>query len=169
MVEHVTPSSYTLRELHEVPVPQPVDWWPQTLGWHIVMALIAIAVLLCALYYLRRWWLNRYRREALIALQKIRIDDPRCGDQVYQLHKFVLNELNPGNAKRFGESFLQALNDYERDSAFEHNDALGKAWLESLVNPKNSLSHDETKALIVRAKHWLRCHHNPKERLCFKI
>ncbi len=168
MVKHLTPSSYTLRNLHEVPPPNAVDWWPQTLGWHILFALIGAALLTVLLYYLRRWWQNRYRREALAALQKIRIDDPKCADKVYQLHKMVLTYLDAANGKHYGAAFLQTLNLYERGATFDHDDALGKAWLESLVNPKNPLSQDETKALIVRAKHWLRYHHNPKERVCFK-
>ncbi len=168
MVKHLTPSSYTLRHLHEVPPPDPVSGWPQTIGWYIVFALLGVALLVLVLYALRRWWQNRYRREALLALQKIHIDDPRCADQIYQLHKLVLTFLDAANGKLFGRAFLAALNDYEPSGVVDHHDLLGSAWLESLVNPKNPLSPDERKALIVRAKHWLRHHQSPKERRCFK-
>ncbi|WP_154215052.1 DUF4381 family protein, partial [Vibrio parahaemolyticus] len=32
------PSTYILRELHDVAVPPSVSWYPQTIGWKILAA-----------------------------------------------------------------------------------------------------------------------------------
>ncbi len=58
-----------LKGIEEVVLPLKVSYFPQTVGWKILAALI----LLWVTYYLfrkaRKWWQNRYRREALRRLQ----------------------------------------------------------------------------------------------------
>ncbi len=60
--------NYMLHGIDEIRVPEPVSWWPQTIGWKV----LALALLLWLLYRLylgaRRWWKNRYRRAALAQL-----------------------------------------------------------------------------------------------------
>jgi signal transduction histidine kinase len=54
-----------LRSLHDIALPPPVSWMPQTWGW-AVLAAIAVATLLgWAILALRRYRRNAYRREAL--------------------------------------------------------------------------------------------------------
>ncbi len=168
MVAHVPPSSYTLRNLHEVPIPDPVSWWPQTAGWYFLMALVSAVLATLFIKFIHRWWLNRYRREALYVLKKLPEDGPNIGFQLYRLHKLVLNYLSPSNANYFGQHFLQHLNDYEPGNHFNYADSLGQAWLESLVDDKTLLTADQTKALIERAECWLRHHRYLKERGCSK-
>lgn len=36
------PSSYMLRELKDVPIPDTVSWWPQTLGWQLLLLLVVL-------------------------------------------------------------------------------------------------------------------------------
>jgi hypothetical protein len=38
---------------------------PQTIGWYIVFALAAAAVIWMAVHSVRKWFANRYRRDAL--------------------------------------------------------------------------------------------------------
>jgi Domain of unknown function (DUF4381) len=57
--------SASLSKLHDFYQPPPPAWIPQTAGWYVVFALAGIAILWLAVYSLRRWLNNRYRREAL--------------------------------------------------------------------------------------------------------
>src|SRR5512139_3306081 len=67
-VEGSTPG---LEKLHEILLPDPVSWMPQTIGWYVVLGIIL---------FLAGWWLhgrvqnyrtNRYRRLALKELAVI--------------------------------------------------------------------------------------------------
>ncbi|NEK18573.1 DUF4381 domain-containing protein [Rhizobium leguminosarum] len=60
-----------LRSLHDIVVPAPVSWWPQTWGWALVAALLALAALLVFLRWIKRYRANAYRREALALLERI--------------------------------------------------------------------------------------------------
>lgn len=35
-IQHTPPSTYILRELHDVAVPESVSWLPQTVGWKVL-------------------------------------------------------------------------------------------------------------------------------------
>ncbi|MBY2922305.1 DUF4381 domain-containing protein [Rhizobium leguminosarum] len=60
-----------LRSLHDIVVPAPVSWWPQTWGWALVAALLAFTALLVVLRWIRLYRANAYRREALALLEGI--------------------------------------------------------------------------------------------------
>lgn len=60
-----------LQKLADIAQPQPVSWIPQTWGW-AVLAALAAALLAWGLWRWRRHRIrNRYRREALVALDRI--------------------------------------------------------------------------------------------------
>ncbi len=160
MAEHLAPSNYTLRHLLEVPVPDAVSWWPQTFGWYYIMSVMLLVGVVLVGMWGRFWWHNRYRREALASLKKLRADDPKTGDRLYRLLKIVLTHLSDKNAATYGHAFLVRLDDYEPAGCYQ--DALGSAWLESLVNPKNVLSVDEVQQLLNRSDYWLRHHKEVK-------
>ncbi|MGO6985758.1 DUF4381 domain-containing protein [Rhizobium leguminosarum] len=60
-----------LRSLHDIVVPAPVSWWPQTWGWAVVAALLVFAALLVTLRRIKRYRANAYRREALTLLEGV--------------------------------------------------------------------------------------------------
>ena len=41
-MDHQVPGTYILRHLSDVAIPEPVSWWPQTVGWKV---LLAVAIL----------------------------------------------------------------------------------------------------------------------------
>jgi Domain of unknown function (DUF4381) len=61
----------TLRALQELPLPTPVSWAPQTVGWLAVGLLLAAAVLWGARRGWRHYRKQRYRRVALAELERI--------------------------------------------------------------------------------------------------
>ena len=60
-----------LNLMHELVMPEPVAWLPQTPGWWIVLGWILAVLLLLAWQFARRRRRNRYRRDALLELKAI--------------------------------------------------------------------------------------------------
>lgn len=63
-----------LRSLHDIAVPPPVSWMPQTWGWAALAAILLVALLAWAFLALRRYRRNAYRREALRLLDAVASD-----------------------------------------------------------------------------------------------
>jgi len=61
-----------LQALHDVVVPGPISWMPQTAGWYVVMVLLLAGLTLLTVRILRRRQANRYRGAALKELAGIR-------------------------------------------------------------------------------------------------
>jgi len=60
-----------LDQLRELPLPEPVSYWPQTWGWAALGLLLTVAAAWLATRAWRRWHRNRYRREALSELARL--------------------------------------------------------------------------------------------------
>ena len=60
----------SLQNLHDIVVPDPIPWLPPAPGWH-ALGLVGLLLLIwfCANRYMA-WQRNRYRREALAALNR---------------------------------------------------------------------------------------------------
>ncbi|SAK66759.1 DUF4381 domain-containing protein [Caballeronia ptereochthonis] len=69
LAPHDTPAA--LQSLHELPLPAPVSYAPQTIGWVFVALLLGALALACAWIAWRRHEKSRYRREALAELARI--------------------------------------------------------------------------------------------------
>jgi hypothetical protein len=57
--------SAPLDKLHDFYQPPPPAWIPQTIGWYVLFALLAVLAIAIAIHLTRKWLANRYRREAL--------------------------------------------------------------------------------------------------------
>jgi hypothetical protein len=57
--------------MHELVMPEPVPWLPQTPGWWIVLGWLLAVLLLAAWQVIKRRRRNRYRRDALAELDAI--------------------------------------------------------------------------------------------------
>ena len=60
-----------LNLMHELVMPEPVAWLPQTPGWWIVLGWLIAVLFLLAWQFARRRRRNRYRRDALAELKAI--------------------------------------------------------------------------------------------------
>lgn len=57
--------NYLLKELVETNSPNDVSWWPQTQGWQIVLALIALFLFTKIYQSYKKYQTNAYRRNAI--------------------------------------------------------------------------------------------------------
>lgn len=155
-VEHTPPSTYILRELHDVTVPDSVSWMPQTIGWKILGGLLLIFVGYLVYRYCINWWDNRYRQEAIKAIDGLDNGSDSLPHDVFAVLKVVLVHLNSSNANLFGQNFIVAL-----DSRLERplfNDDVSSRWIHSLVNPTVQFEREEREIICERAVTWLKTH-----------
>lgn len=65
------PGNPLLSSLREINVPADISWWPQTLGWQLILLLICAYLLYRVGLMLRRYNNNAYRRGAQAELLKL--------------------------------------------------------------------------------------------------
>ncbi|MEC6796372.1 DUF4381 domain-containing protein [Photobacterium sp. S4TG1] len=164
---HAPPSNYMLRNMSEVTIPDHVSWFPQTIGWKIVAILLMVTVFYYSIQWIRWWWGNRYRREA-IALIEVMHASIKHKDallslplDMFEVMKAVLIYLDPQKANAFGERFLIDLDDCHSPRKVVFNDVIGQKWMRSLVQPQSQLSEHELSLLITLCQQWLVEHGEP--------
>ncbi len=83
--------NYALGDFVEVTAPAAVSWWPQTVGWLWVGALLGLLLGRKLWRGGRHWYHNRYRREALQRLAEIEAEplDETTPQQLNQLLKIT--------------------------------------------------------------------------------
>ena len=73
----MNPNIPSIEQLKEIALPAPVSYAPQTWGWWVLLALLAVTTLLLGARRYRQWRRDRYRREALVRLAQLQ---QRSGD-----------------------------------------------------------------------------------------
>ena len=53
-----------LSNMHEVQLPETISWWPQTIGWQVLLVAIVLWGMFRLYRHWRSWQANAYRREA---------------------------------------------------------------------------------------------------------
>lgn len=168
---HTPPSSYILRDLSEVVTPEHVSWLPQTLGWKIIAIALIVFSIYKAIKWGKKWWGNRYRREALtlVISMKVRLDEQakmpnesqvnqQISHDVFEVMKAAVVYLNPKHAPAFGNDFLCVIDGYFPQSSSPFYDDIGKGWMKALVQSKNQLTYQELQQLLILCEAWLRHH-----------
>lgn len=156
---HTPPSTYILRDLHDVAVPESVSWWPQTTGWKIFAVLCFVLFLYGVYRFVSHWWKNRYRSEAIQAIAQLQVNDANDTKQLFSILKIVLIYLDNTNAPLFDEQFLKKLDELNPNGV-QFNDDISTRWVRSVFNPNMALESSERKLLMERAINWVNTHDN---------
>ncbi len=155
-VQHTPPSTYILRNLNDVTVPESVSWWPQTIGWKIFACLLVLVIAYAAFRFIKHWWMNRYRSEAIRYVESLDINDSEMPRLTLHAIKTVLTYLNSSYANLYGPELLNKVDELHQDSVFSSK--IGELWLETLVNPHVSMKNEERIELKQMAITWLHKH-----------
>lgn len=155
--------NYILHGIEEVHLPETVSWWPQTIGWKVLGLLLLIAVAYWLSVQAKKWWRNRYRRDALSRLASLeqRADE---WQQVVRQLPFLLKatalQAYPRSdvAQLSGTQWLEFLDSQFEGPAFR--DGPGQGLLEIAYQPESQwrLSQLDAESLISLSRRWIREH-----------
>ncbi|HIF9408425.1 TPA: DUF4381 domain-containing protein [Photobacterium damselae] len=159
---HSLPSTYILRDLQDVSLPQSVSWAPVTIGWKILLVLLVLLLIYFFIQWVRQKWQNRYRKEALQAVSSLCCRDPQFSVHLFTIIKTVLVYINPYYAPLQGQSFLDQLVEMTSEPLF-FSDALSLRWMASLFDPTVVLTELECQRLQTQLLHWLQVHKQVRE------
>jgi Domain of unknown function (DUF4381) len=140
-----------LDQLHDFYQPPPPSWRPQTIGWYVVFGVVAILLLWFVVHLVRRWFANRYRREALRELLLAR------PEEISELLKRTALSTFPREqvAALSGEGWLRFLDESAKSDLFASAPA---NRLEELAYRTGTLSSEDEAALRHAAGTWIRSH-----------
>ena len=65
------PETGNLENLYDIVVPGPVSWWPAAPGWYVIALILVCLVGLAIWHTIRQRRRNRFRREALVELDRL--------------------------------------------------------------------------------------------------
>ena len=156
--------NYMLHGIEEIQLPEPISWWPQTLGWK----LLALAAALWACYELYRaalrWWHNRYRREALRQLSSVQRE---AGNQLQEVvavlpyyMKVTALQAYPRQdvASLTGNDWLTFLDSHYSGPSFSGGIGVKLLAVTYLPPEKWQLDEKESHALIGMSRQWIARH-----------
>jgi hypothetical protein len=140
-----------LSKLHDYYQPAPPPWIPQTIGWYILFTIIALLLIWLLFRAVRRWFANRYRREALRELATA------TPDQFSVLLKRVALAAWPREkvASLSGDDWLNFLSKSVKDNTFQTGP--GNRIEELALHPGNASADDEQELRAIAAQ-WIRRH-----------
>jgi hypothetical protein len=149
-------------EFVEVVSPAAVSWLPQTVGW-AWLGLILLALLLgYGWQRLRRWYRNRYRREAIARLVRLDGSGP-MGNWLVELNKLLKLTALAGFprervARLSGEEWIDFLNRQCAEPPFssEQRQLLANGIYRATVP-----GEDTRRELLEASLTWVRTHEDP--------
>jgi hypothetical protein len=156
-----------LEKLHEILLPEPVSWIPQTIGWYVVFGFILILAGWWVYRSLRRFRKNRYRRLALAELAVIEgeLQQPERRDKALAEIPFLLKWTALAAFPRIdvaglsGEGWLAFLDKTMGGKDFV--EGVGRLLPELAYAPAleiTNLSDESIRDLLQIVRRWIRKH-----------
>ena len=162
------PQADALQSLHDLAIPAAPSWIPQTAGWYVLLAILAVGLAWLAVRLYRRWKANRYRGEALAGLESIksRLQEPATrGAALAELPVLVKRtalsfDRRANVASLYGEEWLRRLDSSYGGTGFSAGP--GRWLIDAAYTPTERLARlqaDELDQLIDLVGRWIRKHH----------
>lgn len=140
--------------------PEAVSWFPQTIGWLIVLILVLVLLSFFGYRKLLLYWQNRYRREALAALEKVGLNNSaeQIAFDLFFIMKTVATYQDRQAGPLTGEQFLVHLDQQltKQDAVFRSD--IGDKWVKGLVSTDCELSQSEVETLVTLCRDWINNH-----------
>ena len=150
--------NYLIHGIDEIVVPDPISLWPSTIGWKV----LGLALMIYALYKvtqaIRRWWRDRYRREALHQLSTL-APDAQLAALPFLLKATALQAYPREQvAALSGEQWLGFLDAHCAGVSFQQG--IGKSLLviDYLPHEQWQLSQAQANELIGLSRRWIEQH-----------
>jgi hypothetical protein len=143
-----------LDNLHGFYQPPPPSWRPQTIGWYIVFATLALLLIWLTAHLFGRWRANRYRRVALSKLEHIETAQLSALLKRTALSAWPREEV----AALSGASWLSFLDSTTREPLFA---SAPENRIEEIAISATALTNEDESALRNAAGTWIRDHKPP--------
>jgi hypothetical protein len=154
--------NYALGDFVEVTSPAAIDWWPQTTGWALLGGVLAVLLLRRLWQSARRWYRDRYRREALArldALGSAGTGMPAPGEVNQLLKLTALAAWSRERVARLsGPEWTEFLN---RSCASPPFDATLAALLATGPYTSPSVDPETSRRLLQASRQWITEHRGP--------
>ncbi len=154
--------NYVLHGINEVVLPESVSWYPQTVGWTILLGLVLLFLLFKALVQLLRWYRNRYRTEGLKRLQRLSVASDRIEAVrgVPIVLKAVALQAYPRSeiARLSGSAWIEFLNSVTERVSFNPAQAKFLQRVSYQVLSYNDIDDASFEELIEQSIYWVKHH-----------
>ncbi|HKI74149.1 MAG TPA: DUF4381 domain-containing protein [Pseudomonadales bacterium] len=159
----MNPHANPLAQLKDIHLPAPVDAWPPAPGWFILAALIIAGVVGATWYVIHYWNANRYRREALQELERLRADYREANDTAAYLQAYaallkrtaLTRYPRAAVANLTGEAWVDFLDRTARTDEFSMG--AGQVLIQGNYQPRPEENVDVTRLHDI-GRHWIRRH-----------
>lgn len=145
--------------LKELPLPDPVAWTPQTLGW-LIVALVLLGVAIWYLWQLwQRYQSRAYSREGLKKLAQMKSDPSMLSDLPFLLRKSALQAAQRGDVAALrGADWAAWLNASAGSALFDIGDVDALDLLAYGPSRADAITPDQRNGLIEKSQTWMRTH-----------
>ncbi len=157
--------NYLVHGIDEIMLPEVIPWWPSAPGWKL-LGLILLAWLTLRLVRLaRRWWRNRYRREALWQIQQLqqRADSNTLevvASLPYYIKVTALQAYPRAEvASLSGENWLSFLDAHYCGPSFVEGTGRKLLAVSYLPREQWQLDDNESGRLVQMVRQWIAKHH----------
>ena len=157
--------NYLIHGIDEIMLPEAITWWPSAPGWKVLGLTLLAWLLLRMVRLARRWWRNRYRREALSQLKKIQQQaGSKALDVVASLPYYIKATALQAYpraevASLSGESWLAFLDAHYSGPSFAEGTGRKLLAVSYLPREQWQLDESESSRLIQMAQQWIARHH----------
>jgi hypothetical protein len=145
--------------LKELPLPEPVSWWPQTAGWAVLA--IALLILLASAAYkvFRRIQRNAYRRDGLAMLEAMQSDHSMLGELPLLLRRSALQAApRKSVAGLRGTDWIDWLNASAGRQLFRTDDAIILDQLAYAQDGDQAADDASVRHVLQASREWMRSH-----------
>jgi hypothetical protein len=145
--------------LKELPLPEPVSWWPQTFGWYILAALLLLGLAWLGWRQWRHYQHNAYRREGLAKLEVMASDPTALRQLPYLLRKSALCAAPRADVAGLrSRDWISWLNESAGCELFAETDGEKLDALAYARDRQPLLNDTELQHLVDASKTWMRDH-----------
>ena len=145
--------------LKELPLPEPVSWWPQTPGWFVLAVLVLLGLGWVGWRLWRRYQRNAYRRDGLAQLDAMLSDPTALNNLPFLLRKSALKAGARNQVAGLrGEDWIAWLNDSARRPLFKEFDGDALDRLAYAGDADRAIDDAWARHLVEASKAWMRSH-----------
>ena len=154
--------STILNDLIETEAPNGISWWPQTVGWQIVLLITVLVIISKLIKKWQQYKRNAYRRDAIAWLEHLPPFEDINQQPVFRelpslLRKVALGGYNRSEVTQLtGQAWLAWLNQQCHKTCFslEQSEALKQL----AFDPNVTLSVTDMAQLILQIRLWIEHH-----------